>query len=119
MRTLSASDLLTVWEQGFGQNPVDQALCVLGVWTGEPRAGLAALSIGERDARLFDIYEYLFGPELEAFADCPACGERLEYRLSTRDLKQRRSSPEGSDVLDLTSADVSLRLRLPNSMDLT
>jgi hypothetical protein len=119
MRSLSASELLAVWERGVGQHPVEQALTMLSIWTGEPREDLAALSIGQRDAKLFEIYEHLFGPELEAFAECPACGERLEYSLSTRDLKQPVGAPEEREALKLISGDLSLRLRLPNSMDLT
>jgi hypothetical protein len=117
MRSLSASELLTIWERGVGQHPVEQALSVLSVWTGEPRESLAALSIGQRDARLFEIYEDLFGPLMEAFAECPACGERLEYSLTTHDLKQAASVP-GREALKLDSGELSLLLRLPNSADL-
>jgi hypothetical protein len=118
MRTLSASDLLTIWERGLGQNSVEQALYILGVWTGEVRENLAALSIGERDAMLFEIYEHLFGPDLEAFAECPACGQRLEYSLNTGNIRQANDGPKERAELSLTLADLGLRLRLPNSLDL-
>jgi hypothetical protein len=91
---------------------------MLAAWTGEPREDLAALSIGQRDAKLFEMYEHLFGPELEAFAECPACGERLEYSLTTRDLKQSAGASEEKDALKLISGDLSLCIRLPNSTDL-
>jgi hypothetical protein len=118
MRSLSASDLLAAWERGAGRPPTEQALYLLAVCTGEPCEDLASLSIGQRDAKLFEIYERLFGPELAAFVECSKCGERLEYRLSARDLMQPVNSPEDSDGLSLILGEFSLCLRLPTSRDL-
>jgi hypothetical protein len=118
MRSLSASDLLAVWERGVGRHPVEQALAVLALWTEQPHEDLAALSIGQRDAMLFDVYEHLFGTELEAFAECPACGERLVYKLTTRDFKRPVQTSEERPELTLLSGDLWMRLRLLNSIDL-
>src|SRR5208337_2988686 len=118
MRSLSASDLLDVWERGLGQHPVDRALTLLAACDGEGRQDLAALSIGQRDARLCEIYEHLFGPTINAFAECPKCTERLEYSLLTRDLTLAPKMREAEASLTLCAGDVTLQLRLPNSMDL-
>jgi hypothetical protein len=76
------------------------------------------LSLGRRDSLLLEIYEHLFGPATDAFAECPHCGEHLEYHLSIRDLlaQPRREGTEGD--LTLSVGAWSLRLRLPNSLDL-
>lgn len=116
MRSLSASQLMDVWERGANEHPVDRALTLLSACCEETRAELAALSIGRRDARLLEAYERLFGPALEAFAQCPRCGERLEYRLSIRELAV--PLPESEQPMIVHTAEASLHLRLPNSLDL-
>lgn len=116
MRSLSASGLLEVWERGSGEHPVDRALTMLSACSQETRQELAALSIGRRDARLLEIYERLFGPAIEAFAQCPNCGERLEYEMSTRELTLPAIEKEMPLTLETEAA--SLRLRLLNSLDL-
>jgi hypothetical protein len=116
MRSLSAAQLLQVWEQGMREHPVDRALTLLSTCCDESRNELAGLSIGRRDARLFELYELLFGPEMEAFAQCPECGEPLEYRLSVRDM--RLSVPDQQQPLYLEFGATSMRLRLPDSTDL-
>ena len=76
---------------------------------------VAWLSIGARDARLFEIYEYCFGPTLAAFAQCPVCRQALEYNLSIRDLTARKDEVQ---PLQLEAGEFSVELRLPNSFDL-
>jgi hypothetical protein len=115
MRSLSASELLTVWERGVGRNSVEQALSLLAAASGEPWEELAALPIGERDARLFLLYEHLFGPNLEAFAECSRCGARLEYSLRVADLLPHAAAGPVSELLCEGRA---IHLRLPDSADL-
>lgn len=117
MRALSAADLMHAWERAVGQPPVERALTLLSAGCPEPAESLAALPIGQRDARLSQVYEQLFGPTLEAFAECPRCAERLEYGLATRDLCADPATAAAPE-LTLVSGDLSLRLRLPNSLDL-
>lgn len=115
MRSLSAAQLIEVWERGMNEHSIDRALTLLSACCDESRTALADLSIGRRDARLIEVYERLFGPELEAFAQCTACGERLEYRLSTRELSLPAQEPE---PLTVEVENTSFHLRLPNSADL-
>jgi hypothetical protein len=117
MRSLSAAELVQAWERGCRQHPVDRALTLLSAWSAESRDALAALSIGRRDALLLEMYEQLFGPALDAFAECPQCGDPLEYRLSTRDLLTAPSADATAGDVVL-ACDGALRLRLPNSLDL-
>lgn len=120
MRTLSASELLHVWEQAVREHPVDRALTLLSACCGGERQDLESLSLGRRDALLLEIYERLFGTTIEAFAQCPQCGERLEYRMSTRELLLPATENDGVGLVVQTTEDASVRLqlRLPNSLDL-
>jgi hypothetical protein len=65
------------------------------------------------------MYERLFGETLDAFAECPQCAERLEYSMSTLDLEMTPSTVQPPDNLALESGGFSLRLRLPDSLDLS
>jgi hypothetical protein len=119
MRPLSASALLEVWERGVSQPSVARALTLLSACADEPAESLPALSIGQRDARLTAMYRQLFGETLNAFAECPQCDERLEYSMSIRDLDMTPSPKHNGEELALQCAGLSLRLRLPNSLDLS
>jgi hypothetical protein len=115
----SNSDLIALWERGSGQHPVDRALMLLAACSpAEPHGELARLSIGARDARLFEIYERLFGPSLDAFAHCPGCNEPLEYTLAIHELTASTSVPTDPPPLKLDDGRISMRLRLPDSLDL-
>jgi hypothetical protein len=115
----SNSDLIALWERGTGEHPVNRALMLLAACSpSESQDELARLSIGTRDARLIEIYERLFGPSLDAFAHCPACNEPLEYMLSTQELTASAASAAPLSPLTLDAGRISLRLRLPDSLDL-
>lgn len=117
MRTLAATELLDLWEQGVNQPPVQRALALLAAACPELTPDeLADLSIGRRDARLLALRQQIFGPHLTAVAGCPRCGEQLELSVDAADL--RRSTPPASDELTLTAGDDTLRVRLPTSRDL-
>lgn len=113
MHIPSNSELLALWERGSTEDRIDRALSILFVCTGEPRDILASLGIGARDRVLVEIYEHLFGPMLDAFAQCPSCDEPLQYSLDIRDLVA--SPPPSAEPLQLTTDGASLRLRLPDS----
>jgi hypothetical protein len=119
MRPLSAHDLLRVWEVGEGQHPVDRALTLLAAGCPElTRDELAALSIGQRDARLLTLRERTCGPRMYGFAACPKCAERLEFDVAVVDLRVDAEPDEGEGAWELVAEDLVLRFRLPNSQDL-
>jgi hypothetical protein len=73
-------------------------------------------SIGQRDGRLLSLREQLWGPRMSAVAPCPACHERLELQLNTRDLVAGdRPHADGSNLFELEGYAVTFRL--PNSED--
>jgi hypothetical protein len=118
MRSLSAPELIELWERGLNQHPVERALSMLSACCAETPQRLATLSIGQRDKRLIEVYDRLFGSTIDAFAECPECSERLEYRMSTGELSVTPSAREEIAEYTLVADETTLQLRLPNSLDL-
>lgn len=123
MHGLTTADLLTVWEVGLQQRPVERALALLKA--ADPHASLdelAHLSIGHRDALLLTLREQLFGGQLTSVLACPNCRERIELDFSTHDLRSLGQAVESehraADGLTLSLAGYELRFRLPTSADL-
>lgn len=101
------------------QTPVERALTLLGLAGSEPGASHPArASIGERDRRLLDLREALFGEELQGTAACPRCGEWLEVAFRTEDARVAPAERPGRDGLLLEVGGHEIRCRLPNSADL-
>lgn len=118
MRPLSADGLLTAWERGRGLPPVQQALLLLeAACPEESSEALAACSIGQRDSALLDLRQQMLGPGMECTANCPACGERLEFSLQVPELIAQ-AEPHPGGVLSTASGGFEVSFRLPNSLDL-
>lgn len=119
MRAFSDHETLLVWESGLEQHPIDRALTVLGAaLPGEKdRNGLAAMSIGQRDGHLLDLREANFGAGASGVAECPGCGELLEWTL---DLDEVRATGEdrSGETVGMTVDGYELSYRLPDSTDL-
>jgi hypothetical protein len=117
MRALSAPELLNVWEQGLAQPPIQRALTLLAAACSETPAVLANLSVGERDGRLLTLREWAFGSQLVSLANCPNCGERLEWTFNAADLRAARLGDSG-ETLAVKIDRYHVNFRLPNSLDL-
>lgn len=123
LHSLSAQEMLVIWERGLHQHPVERALTMLSVALPEfPPDALLALTIGRRDAYLLTLHEITFGTRLESVVACPACQERLEFTLNVADIRAtpEREAGEPSDrgEQQATIDGYEVRFRLPNSRDL-
>ncbi|MEI2579948.1 T4 family baseplate hub assembly chaperone [Scytonema sp. PRP1] len=117
MRSLSAQELLQVWEQGLNQPSVQRALLLLAAACPETSPQLLAeLSIGQRDAYLLTLREWLFGSQIASLVTCSNCGDRLELTFSVEDIRVPQDII--LQVLSLDVADYQVQFRLPNSLDL-
>jgi hypothetical protein len=119
MRSLSAQQILRIWEVGQGQSPVERALTLLTfVWPDKTRDELASLTVGQRDAYLLKLRELTLGSLLNGVIDCPKCRERLEFQLNAPDffLIDPTHSQATNQVLQVEAFEVGFRL--PNSWDL-
>lgn len=116
MRALSAGELLGVWERGLAQSPAQRALVLLAVALPDlPIEELARLTVGERDTRLLSLREETFGPQLESLTSCPACAERLEFQITTSDL--RASELPNKELFQMSAAGYAVEFRLPTALD--
>jgi hypothetical protein len=119
MCPLTATDVLRIWELGESQDPVDQALTILAAACPElTTEQLADLSLGQRDRRLFILHQWLFGPDLRGFVQCPQCRERLEFTLGVPAIGDAEPVEAASEERVFSAAGFDLRFRLPNSRDL-
>jgi len=115
---LSARQILDVWEQASGVRHEHRSRLLLSL--GQP--GMAShdiddLCLGERNQRLLQIRKALFGSKLEAYVECPGCGEALDLAFLVDELgfdqvKNLSASQFIEDEL------LNASVRLPNGHDL-
>src|SRR5438128_5040435 len=119
MHTLSAQELLSIWETGSGQHPVDRAMTVLAIACPKlSPAALLALSVGQRDAHLLTIREHAYGSQLQCYAECPECKEHLEFVLNVPELQVLHDGVPATQTHQMICDGYELGYRLPNTTDL-
>jgi hypothetical protein len=107
------------WETGLQQSLLDRSLHLLSTACGADPAQMAALSIGERDARLLQLREWLFGPRLLNMAYCPHCAEQVEWESAVQQLRLQpclQADSAASRLLE--TGGYTIRYRLPNTLDI-
>jgi len=120
MKPLDAVELLGAWERGLNQPMLQRTLILITAASPELDLETAAeLSIGTRDARLLQLREWMFGSRLLNTAQCPQCGERVEWEGKTTDLRlQAIDDVDPAEAFSLEVDDYRLRFRLPTSRDI-
>ncbi len=119
MHTLNDQEILRVWENGLTQHPLDRALTLLSlVFPDQTRQTLAALSIGQRDGYLLDLYASAFGAHLVSQARCPVCQHPVEFGLSLDEIRVTPVDTMHEQPLSVSGAGYTLSFRLINSLDL-
>ena len=116
---LSEQDILSIWEFGLRQHPVNRALTVLEVANPSlSRAHLLAASVGQRDIALLAIREQVFGASFASYAECPQCRAALEFAFRANDIRVG-AAPETGDgqVLIFERDGYGIQARLPDSAD--
>ena len=117
MRSLTAAELLDVWERGLTQPPPQRALLLLGATQPDrPLSAIGTLSVGQRDMHLLALREGLFGSQLASLAACPQCQLCVQIDLDVADLHQ--PAPDPIDTFTFTVGVYELTCRLPNTFDL-
>jgi hypothetical protein len=116
MHSLSARDVVHAWEAGRGRHPVDRALLLLALAHPDlTQAELAALTMGQRNRRLLVLRRDLLGPTLNGYAECPNCGQALEFEIDIGAILL----PELTEAaFTATVEGFDLEVRLPDSQDL-
>lgn len=114
---VSAHGLLDAWERALFATPSIRPLILLEATNREDRAALLALPLGARDRLLLDLRRSALGPRIECEAVCPACGERVEFGVSTSTLECSSGETRG-DSFEIEHGDWRVCFRLPTAGDL-
>jgi hypothetical protein len=114
MTPLSASAVLTLWEQGVPLHPLDRGLLALRVADPSATAGVADWPLGRRNRALLDLHASWFGAQLAGWTSCPACDEKVEFELDARQLAAIAPDSEPADPVIVGEQ----AFRLPTSRDL-
>src|SRR5260370_18775174 len=114
MRALSSSETLTLWEHGKRCHPLDRALLALSFADRPAGESVADWPLGRRNRALLELHAAWLGSQLEAWAACPQCGEKVEFELNVLDLTapQPDEKPQAGVAVD------EQIFRLPTSRDL-
>ena len=121
MQPLSTNTLLSLWEMGQYQHPIDLALTILSA--GQPemtRKQLAELTIGQRDGSLLYLWEKTFGSVFKGFSECPSCRQQLEFDISPENIRilPETACSEERKPTELIYKNIRISFRLPSSIDL-
>jgi len=109
MHALSSEEILRAWELGAAARPVDRPIAIL-VAAGGDLGELSRLPLGVRDARLLALRARTFGPTLELYLECPACGEQLELALEAAALAEGPDALATTHVVAIGEREVEVRL---------
>lgn len=123
MKTLNGLEILEVWERGVGLPPAAAIIQLLVA--AYPEIGIERiprLTVGERDALLLNLQQWLFGPLLEGVANCPKCQESLQFSVAVNDLRVT-NAPIAIETLAQAGLhtvewdDYQVEFRLPTAAD--
>ncbi|MDP8993241.1 MAG: phage baseplate protein [Actinomycetota bacterium] len=116
---LSDRALLSAWDSGTGRRPAQRALCMLAqVAPPEEREELGDWTVGQRDARLLDLYAATFGERVEGMIPCPACGETLEVAFGVGAVRVPHDESGTEHRFEDATRDYKVVFRVPTSADL-
>jgi hypothetical protein len=121
--TVSEGELLAAWEAGVGRPAPNQALVLLASAADPARRGaVGLLPVGLRNTLLLAIHRECFGARLDCVADCPRCGEALEFGLDVDEITLTDFSDSFYDnemrPLVLRAGEVEVAVLPPTGADL-
>jgi hypothetical protein len=114
------AQLLRIWEDGLYQSTLEKTVRLLAAACQTPDLSLVSqISIGERDARLLQLREWMFGRQLKNMSTCPICGQMAEWENRTDDLRLQAWPTEPvMRTFNLTEEGFDIKFRLPHTADM-
>lgn len=113
-----AQQVLDIWEQANGKEIEAQTQLLLSLSeSGAPVEPLSNLTIGERNHRLLELRQQLFGSKIEAYVECPKCNQALDlaFFIDQLGFDHVRGLP-AEQVIE--SGAITAMVSLPNGHDL-
>jgi hypothetical protein len=115
----TAASLLSAWEGGAVEAPVDRAPSLLrSLGRLPPSTAVERLTVGQCDVALLALRREMFGDRLEAVATCPECGTEVELDLSIAVFEHGLRAVEPRPRA-LAHAGFRIEYRLPLNEDLS
>lgn len=119
MKSLSASELLEVWEWGIYQKPLDRTIQLLTIALETNDIDqIRGLTIGERDNYLLFLRRSLFGKQLNCTVECPECHEIMEWESDIDEFCSFDYNKHIHRELSFQHKSLKLKFRLPTSEDI-
>jgi hypothetical protein len=118
MRAVSTAALMAAWEEGMSEPAVDKAPALLrSLRLGPAGCDPADMTVGTCDLLLFGLRSFLFGPDFDLVATCPACNEPIEVVIPASAVVPAPPAELVSHVT-VESDGLSIRCRVPTNTDL-
>ena len=114
---LDPPELLTVWEQGSAETPLQRALTLVASARAQTRAEAAQLDVGTREVLLARYLVSVGAAWAVTCATCPECSVILEVPMDLGELAVLPVHEPGTKFTIMVD-DVSLTFRLPTTADL-
>lgn len=120
MKALSTIELFSIWEENMEQPLLSKTITLLqAACAVNDNLTIAKLSIGERDARLFLLREWMFGNRMYHTTNCPVCTEKVEWETRANAMRiQELDDSFSTRIFELSSQDFYIKYRLVNSLDI-
>ncbi len=119
MRTLSAAELLEIWEGALTQPVSKRAEILLSAAYPELQAdSLAHLRIGQRDALLIKLRQMTFGSRVSGVANCPQCQEQVEMDFMIEEICIPNEHELRGEPPHISVEGFDVQFRLPDTLDL-
>lgn len=118
MLGLTDDQLLLLWEAGRWVSPTSRALLLHAAARPEvSERDRAGIPLAQRDAALFELHTALFGDEMQAIVECPACQAQWEFTVSARAV-QGITAAASNVPCEWRSGEWLVQFRLPTSRDM-
>ena len=119
MRLPTSQELLLIWESHWDRPLLERILELLVyAYSLSGKEDAARLSIGERNSRLLQLREWMFGTSLPNTATCEHCGTKVEWENQSTDFRLQAPTPSPETGIHQLEMDgYHIQFRLPNSVD--
>jgi hypothetical protein len=119
MQVPTVTDLLNVWDSGFGASHAERALLLLETLRPEQASQFAAMPLGWVTAQLLQLHVRLMGPALACVGTCPRCEASVECEIGIDQITTLAECPaSATGILEIRQESYRVEYRLPTCEDL-